>query len=109
MAKKKFHHHDSHHMGKAKEHGMSHVLHEVREREHYAGRDERRAQERADYHMITEDHHAMANLPQNVIMREYPRMRYGLDPYLDDTASGIDKQIYDDMSQMKKHISKSKY
>lgn len=78
-------------------------------REHYAGRDERRAQERADYGMITEDHTSMANMPQNVIMKEYPKMRYGLDPYLDDTCSGIDKQIYDDMSQMKKHISKSKY
>jgi len=51
----------------------------------------------------------MANLPQNVMMKEYPKMGYGLDPYLNDTQSGIDKQIGADIGQMKRHISKSKY
>lgn len=58
---------------------------------------------------ISEDHSAMANLPQAVKMQEYPRFMYGLDPYLDDTIRGIDGQIYADDSQMKRHISKSKY
>lgn len=58
---------------------------------------------------ISEDHSALANLPQEVKMQEYPRFMYGLDPYLDDTIRGIDGQIYADDSQMKRHISKSKY
>lgn len=58
---------------------------------------------------ISEDHRAMANLPQEVRMQEYPRFMYGLDPYLDDTIRGVDGQMYADDSQMKRHISKSKY
>lgn len=59
--------------------------------------------------MISEDHKALANLPQEVRMAEYPRFMYGLDPDLDDTIRGIDGQVYADDSQMKRHISKSKY
>ncbi len=62
-----------------------------------------------DSGMISEDHSSFANLPQNVMMKEYPRFMYGLDPYLNDTSSGIDDQIYDDMHQMKRYESKSKY
>jgi len=62
-----------------------------------------------DSGMISEDHYSFANLPQNVMMKEYPRFQYGLDPYLNDTSSGIDNQMYDDMHQMKRHESKSKY
>jgi hypothetical protein len=59
--------------------------------------------------MIREDKSAVANLPQDVKMKEYPRFRYGLNEYLDDTIKGADEQIYDDMDQMKKHLSKEKY
>ena len=59
--------------------------------------------------MIHEDKGAMANLPQEVMMKEYPKFGYGLDEQLDDTARGIDGQIYDDMAGMKRHLSKSKY
>lgn len=62
-----------------------------------------------DSGMINSDHSSMANMPQNVMMKEYPKMGYGLDPYLNDTQSGIDNQIGADISQMKRHISKSKY
>ena len=62
-----------------------------------------------DSGMIGEDHHSFANMPQEVMMKPYPRFEYGLDPYLNDTSSGIDNQMYDDMSQMKRHESKSKY
>lgn len=58
---------------------------------------------------ISEDHTALANMPQAVKMQEYPRFMYGLDPYLDDTIRGVDSQMYADDSQMKRHISKSKY
>ena len=84
-------------------------LKEAMGREHYAGKDERREQERKDFMMISEDHSSMANLPQQVMMKEYPKFMYGLDPDLDDTVRGIDKQMYDDMNQMKRHISKTKY
>ncbi len=59
--------------------------------------------------MIHEDKSAMANLPQDVKMKPYPKFAYGLNEYLNDSISGIDKQIYDDMSGMKKHLSKEKY
>lgn len=62
-----------------------------------------------DSGMIKEDHSCIANLPQEVMMKEYPKFMYGLDPYLNDTQSGIDSQIYDDMKQMKRHKSKTKY
>ena len=39
--------------------------------EHYAGHSERRRQESEDSSMIHEDHNAVANMPQNVIMRPY--------------------------------------
>ena len=74
--------------------------------------DESRGMRRKDERgagFISEDHSCIANLPKEVKMQEYPRFMYGLDPYLDDTIRGIDGQIYSDDSQMKKHISKSKY
>lgn len=93
MAKKKFHQ----------------SRHELSDRDMYSGYDDRRAMEYRDSQMISEDHTKMANLPQEVMMKEFPKFRYGLDPRLDDTIGGIDKQVYADESQMKKHISKSKY
>lgn len=62
-----------------------------------------------DEGMIHEDKSAMANLPQDVKMKPYPKFGYGLNEYLNDTISGVDGQIYDDMSGMKKHLSKEKY
>lgn len=59
--------------------------------------------------MIFEDKSAVANLPQNVIMKKYPSFKYGLDPQLDDSISGIDEQMYDDMSEMHKNLGTEKY
>jgi hypothetical protein len=59
--------------------------------------------------MIHEDKNAMANLPQEVMIKPFPRSGGSLDPRLDDTQTGIDRQINDDSNQMKRHISKSKY
>lgn len=96
-------------MAKKRHHDGGKMIHEAREREHYAGHDQARAEERHDFHIIKEDKHAVANLPQEVIMKPFPRMKYGLDPYLDDTISGIDSQQYADEKQMHKGLSKSKY
>jgi predicted solute-binding protein len=57
--------------------------------------------------MISEDHSAMANLPQQVIMKYYPKSPYGVNSELDDTIRGIDKQIGADDNGMKKHRSNS--
>lgn len=90
-------HHESkkHH----KRHGMG----------HYEGAEARRAQEHEDASMIREDHNAVANLPQNVIMRPYRDGSYGIPEELDDTMRGIDNQIGKDDSQMMKAFKPHKY
>jgi len=77
--------------------------------ESYAGRDERRRQEYEDSMMIKEDRGAIANLPKEVMMKEYPRVGYGMGEYLDDTARGIDRQISDDNREKKKEMHPEKY
>jgi len=74
----------------------------------YSGYDDRREMEARDSRMISEDHSAMANLPQQPVMKYYPRNDY--ERYdLDDTQSGIDRQMNDDVRGAKRHRSKSKY
>lgn len=77
--------------------------------EYYAGMDPRRRQEMADANMISEDNKAVANLPQNVIMREYPKARFGGYSELNDTLMGIDIQMNDDDKEMKKMRFPEKY
>ncbi len=84
-------------------------MRELEDRDMYSGYDERRAIEAKDFGMIHEDRHAIANLPQEVMMKPYPRFRYGLDPFLDDTINGVDDQMYADDKQMKRHIGGLKY
>ncbi len=67
--------------------------------EHYAGMEPRRRQEMEDAGMISEDHNAIANLPQNVVYRAYPVSGQSLPEGLDDTMRGIDRQIDADDSQ----------
>ena len=59
----------------------------------YAGFNARRTQEMQDAGMIHEDIHAIANLPQNVMIKPYPKERAYLDHELDDTIRGVDHQI----------------
>jgi len=76
----------------------------------YEGADSRRKQEREDGGMISEDRSAIANMPQGVIMKAYPSMYESeVFPHLNDTISGVDKQIHEDEGGMKRHRSKSKY
>lgn len=53
--------------------------------------------------MISEDHRAPANLPQNVVMREYPSWRYLEGAYYDDTLRGLDDM--NDENERKVHRS----
>jgi hypothetical protein len=60
--------------------------------------------------MIREDHSAMANLPTNVIIKAYKKPDYtDFDSIVNDTIDGVDRQMDGDISQMRKHMSKSKY
>ena len=75
----------------------------------YEGHDSRRRLEHEDSMMIREDHNEIANLPQHVVMRPYPKTGYYEDSYLDDTARGIDHQIDQDMKEKKMHMHPEKY
>ena len=59
----------------------------------YAGHNDRRTQEMQDAGMIRENHAAIANLPQEVMIKPYPVMKSYLPEYQDDRISGIDHQI----------------
>lgn len=52
----------------------------------------------------------IAGLPQEVVMKEYPKGAYGgEDPELVDTISGIDFQMYQDTKHQKKDRWPEKY
>jgi hypothetical protein len=68
----------------------------------YAGKENRREIESRDFHMISEDKSAIANLPQDVMIKKYPDP----DDYghydLNDTIVGIDHQRKKDSEKKKK-------
>lgn len=49
----------------------------------YTGIDPRRRQEMADSYMVQEDNNAMANLSEQAIHREYPRISWNSNPFMD--------------------------
>lgn len=59
----------------------------------YAGEQARRTQEMQDAGMIREDRSAVANLPQNVMYKPYPSNNDYMPEDLDDTITGVDRQI----------------
>lgn len=75
--------------------------------EAYAGRGARRAQERMDSGMIGGGG-GFANMPQNVIHRAWPKVGYNMPEGLNDTISGIDRQMKAD-NKGKKSINSEKY
>lgn len=76
----------------------------------YEGMSERRRQEKMDGGMISEDMSAIANLPQGVIYREYPKYGAGyVDGRINDTARGIEDQVASDDRSMMKKLSPEKY
>lgn len=75
---------------------------------YYDSYDEKRRQERMDGSMIHEDRSAVANLPQQVIMKEYPKA-YGYMPeVLDDTIRGVDAQMGYDAHKRKENFKPKK-
>ncbi len=65
--------------------------------------------EQRDSMMISEDKHAVANLPQHVIYKEWPKARHYVDYGLDDTIRGINHQENMDNAKMEKHLQPEKY
>lgn len=59
--------------------------------------------------MISEDHSAPANLPQNVVHKYYPKDQMVDNYYLDDTLCGIDDNIDDSVRKIESHQSDSMY
>jgi hypothetical protein len=74
----------------------------------YAGESARRTQEMQDAGMIREDRMAIANLPQNVMMKPYPRTGPYMPEDLEDTIKGVDKQMDMDDSQRRKTFAPKK-
>lgn len=68
-----------------------------------------RRMERRDGEMISEDHRAIANMPQHVVYREYSDRRPYLNMNLDDTMAGIDMQQSEDVGIANRHKAKSMY
>jgi hypothetical protein len=71
---------------------------------YYEGSRGKMAQESRDAGMIHEDHKAIANLPQEVMIKPYPRTGPYLPEELDDTIRGIDEQMDYDDSQRRAHF-----
>jgi len=61
-----------------------------------------------DSEMISEDRSAVANLPQQVIMKGWSDRESYLPDVLDDTIVGIDKQIRYDNRKRDEHFSPKK-
>jgi hypothetical protein len=61
--------------------------------EKYAGMESRRKQEMEDGGMISEDHSQVANLPQEVMYKPYPKNTHYMPEDLDDTIRGVDRQM----------------
>lgn len=71
--------------------------------EFYAGMEPRRRQELEDAGMIGEDPRAIANLPQQVMIKPYPRTGPYMPEGLNDDIRGVDDQMDYDDSQRARH------
>jgi hypothetical protein len=97
-----------HHM--MKEQSFKDRMHEHKGMEgHYEGHKGRRYQEMKDAGMIHEDHSAIANLPQNVMIKDWEHRGSYMPENLDDTARGIDRQMDEDGSKRSRHERPHKY
>lgn len=94
-------------MAKRHHESKSGMIGNFRDREHYAGMSERTRLEREDGGMIFEDHRAISNLPQEVMIKAYPRTGPNMPSGLDDTIRGVDKQMdYDDSQRARNFYPK---
>jgi hypothetical protein len=82
-----------HHMDKARRDESMGMKRRMRDEGHYAGEYARRTQEMEDAGMIHNDMRAIANLPQEVMIKPYSNRESYLPENLDDTIKGVDHQI----------------
>lgn len=75
----------------------------------YEGLNNARDKERSDFNMISEDRSAIANLPQGVMYKPWPKSKHYHDYGLDDTIRGIDEQQDKDNSKMERFMQPEKY
>lgn len=71
------------------------VMHSDKHEGAYGGPiDKRRGQEARDGSMIDEDHNAIANLPQQVMMKQYGELSESYLTYghINDSVTGVDEQ-----------------
>lgn len=68
-----------------------------------------RNKQRSDFHMISENRSAIANMPQEVMYKMWPKPKQYHDYGLDDTIKGIDEQMNKDNSKMESHMQPEKY
>lgn len=59
--------------------------------------------------MISNDSSKPANMPQDVVMRDYPKNTGYLNDNLNDGISGVDGQISKDNSKKNKNLQPEKY
>lgn len=72
--------------------------------EHYAGMPTRMRTELEDSAMIHEDHRAIANLPQEVMIKPYPMAGSYIREVLNDDISGVDAQMGYDDAKRREHF-----
>lgn len=75
---------------------------------YYAGNDTRRKQEAEDASMMPLDTTSFANMPQQIIMKEYKRPDDYFDDAMDDTIQGIDQDHMEAYHQAKKGLKPRK-
>jgi hypothetical protein len=86
---------------------MAKRFHEVHHSKGETSMGATKRMEHKDGSMISEDHSAIANLPQNVIMKDWADHEAYLPDILDDTIVGINKQInYDDRKRSEHFVPK---
>lgn len=69
----------------------------------YTDYSNRRVEEKRDFNMISEDHNAVANLPQQVIQKEWPKGGWYTPENQDDTIRGVNEQMNRDGAGVKKN------
>lgn len=79
----------------------------MKKRHYSSGADRQERVEEASE--IRENKSDVANLPQNVSYKPWPKSGEYADYFLDDTISGIDRQLDEDGAKMKKHLQPGKY
>lgn len=80
----------------------------LKHREYYAGEEGKRTQEMEDGGMLHEDRSCVANMPSELMMKPYPKNGNYLPEDLDDTLTGIDRQINMDDRKRKEHFHPKK-